>query len=85
VLVAACFRGMARPAAPRGRPRVVVPLLTATVPVGAGRRVPRPVADLVALAAAITTAALCVVLLAHVWHGTQVTWMLGWILAVVVR
>jgi multicomponent Na+:H+ antiporter subunit D len=57
---------------------VAVPLLTAALLVGAGRRMPRPVADLVALAAAVTTLALCAVLLARVWHGTQVAWMGGW-------
>ena len=57
---------------------IVVPMLVATALVGAGRRLPRPVADGVALAAAVATTTLCALLLARVWHGAMVTWMGGW-------
>lgn len=57
---------------------IVVPVLTAAVLVGLGRRLPTVVADGIALAAALATTVLCAILLGHVWHGTQVAWMAGW-------
>ena len=57
---------------------VVVPILAACVLVGGGKHVPRALADLVALGAAAATAALCALLLAHVWGGSEVYWFGGW-------
>lgn len=57
---------------------IAVPLLAALALVAAGRRVPRAVAGLVALAASVAVVVLCVVLLGDVWHGNQVLWMGGW-------
>ncbi|MCA6096595.1 complex I subunit 5 family protein, partial [Streptomyces sp. SCA3-4] len=55
---------------------VTVPLLGAALLVGAGRRMPRPVAEAVACAAAGTSAALAVAALAH--GGSEVVWVGGW-------
>src|SRR5439155_11603663 len=57
---------------------ILVPVLTAAVLVAAGHHLPRAVADVAALAAAAVTTTVCALLLAHVWHGTGVTWMGGW-------
>jgi multicomponent Na+:H+ antiporter subunit D len=58
---------------------IFVPVLAATVLVGAGRYMPRRLADVVALAAAVACAVLCALLLARVWDGhTSVQWAGGW-------
>ncbi|MFL5309608.1 MAG: complex I subunit 5 family protein [Myxococcales bacterium] len=57
---------------------IAIPLLAAALLAAVGRRVPRRVADAVALLASGSSAALCFVLLARSRHQTLTYWLGGW-------
>ncbi|HEV7208100.1 MAG TPA: complex I subunit 5 family protein [Mycobacteriales bacterium] len=58
---------------------ITIPILVACLLVAFGRRIPRPVVDSVALAAALTVLGLLAALLASSSHGRVVSWTARWV------